>query len=308
MDTEEKKDNPGDFGKVIDALHSRQKLPSLRSYQGDMAEFIKNKDQSVASIVLKEKEKERKEEKLIPPIVKKESKNNFSANLVAALAALILLVGGGMVVLYTIGFLGGKEVEEVVIEQKIIPYNNSVILANATLSNLGTELLKIPNQNGISAVTITDASGQTIGSAREFFNFLKISPPAALMRTLEDEYMIGLFSQEGVSLPFLIIKVSDFGNSFSAMLDWETNLLSDLSFFDAEIVQNSDYVTLSPLEDVYQWKDIIVKNKDTRGYANRKNEAKIAYTFLDKNTILIATNISTIGSISTSFASRSIVR
>ena len=47
MDPEEKKDSPNDFGRVIDALHSKQKLPSLRTYQGDMAEFIKSKDESV---------------------------------------------------------------------------------------------------------------------------------------------------------------------------------------------------------------------------------------------------------------------
>ena len=59
MDSENK-DKSNEFGRVIDALHSKQKLPSLRTYQGDMAEFIKSKNESVISIAVKEKEKNRK--------------------------------------------------------------------------------------------------------------------------------------------------------------------------------------------------------------------------------------------------------
>ena len=57
----EKKEEVNKFGKVIDLLHNKTKLPSLRTYQGDMAEFIKNKDESIVSIVVKEKEKEERE-------------------------------------------------------------------------------------------------------------------------------------------------------------------------------------------------------------------------------------------------------
>ena len=45
------------FGRVIKALHNKAKLPSLRTYQGDMAKFIKEKNESVISIAIKEKVK-----------------------------------------------------------------------------------------------------------------------------------------------------------------------------------------------------------------------------------------------------------
>jgi hypothetical protein len=53
---------------------------------------------------------------------------------------------------------------------------------------------------------------------------------------------------------------------------------------------------------------MIIKNKDTRGFVNEKGKSKIAYTFLDKNTILITNNISVIGDISSIYASRSVAR
>jgi len=51
---------PKEFGQVIDTLHSKQKIPSLRTYQGDMAEFIKEKNESVFSIAAKEKKRKEK--------------------------------------------------------------------------------------------------------------------------------------------------------------------------------------------------------------------------------------------------------
>jgi len=73
MDEEKKGGNPNKFGKIIDTLHNQQKLPSLRTYQGDMAEFIKEKNESVVSITVKAKEKKErieKEEEKLRPVVK----------------------------------------------------------------------------------------------------------------------------------------------------------------------------------------------------------------------------------------------
>ena len=69
-------------------------------------------------------------------------------------------------------------------------------------------------------------------------------------------------------------------------------------------------VSLQPptVKDIFNWKDLIIKNKDTRGLVNQKNQAKIAYTFLDKNTILITDSLGAIGDMSGAFASRSVAR
>jgi hypothetical protein len=325
MEEEEKKekDNSDKFGKVIDILHNKQKLPSLRTYQGDMAEFIKEKNESVVSIAVKEKEKkEEKEEEekkenfsqTAKPVLNKEG---FQISFTILLSSLLLITGGVVASLYIFEFVNKEPSGGAVIEEEIIPYNNSVTLANITNQNLGPELNKLSLSNGINVVKISDISGQPLQKARDFFGFLKISLPFGLERTLKDKYAVGIISQNEKISPFLIITVDDFGGAFSAMLDWEGNMAKDLSFLNAEanivaVASTTASTTVSvkiPMkQDFFSWKDIIVKNKDTRGLVNQKNQSKIAYTFLDKNTILITNNLSAIGDISSAHASRSVAR
>jgi hypothetical protein len=304
MAEEEKKDTPKDFGKVIDALHSKQKLPSLRTYQGDMAEFIKERNESVISIAVKEKEKERKTEENISlapkPAVKKEG---LKINLTMLLLSILLLAGGTVAFLYIYQFIKKGPTTEVVLETKIIPYNNLITLSDVTNKSLGPELAKLPAGNGISVLKISDANGLALQKSRDFLNFLGVSLPPTLERTLKDEYAVGAFSQDNQTSLFLVISVNDFGQAFSGMLDWEGNMAKDLSFFN---VVASTTVPMRP--ESLSWQDIIVKNKDTRGLVNSKNQAKIAYTFLDKNTVLITNNLSAIGDISSLYASRSVAR
>ena len=301
MDPEEKEDS-NEFGKVIDALHNKQKLPSLRTYQGDMAEFIKSKNESVISISVKEKERkeekreeEIKEEKL--GIRPKQGTKNFQFNFNLIVLSLVLIFAGAFGLYYVFGTLKKPvEKQEVVLKEQIIPYNSSVVLNDATSSNLGAEIGKLSFSNGINIIKIS-AGGVPIEKAKDFFSFLGVSLPAALERTLKDDYTIGMISQDKEHSPFMIITVNDYGSAFSAMLDWEGNMEKDLSFLNT-----------ATSTEVFAWKDIIIKNKDTRGLVNQNDESRITYTFLDKNTILIVGDISVIGEISSAYASRSVAR
>jgi hypothetical protein len=213
----------------------------------------------------------------------------------------LLLIGGGVLAyFYVFKIVKEPPVNNVVIKEEIIPYNNLITLANVTNATLGPELTKLSPPGGINLVKISDTNGLSFEKARDFFNFLKISLPPTLERTLKDQYVVGIISQDQENSYFMVITVNDFGQAFSAMLDWEGNMAKDLSFLNAE--------TSTSTEGVFSWKDIIVKNKDTRGLVNEKDQSKIAYTFLDKNTILIINNISAIAEISSVYASRSVAR
>jgi hypothetical protein len=318
MDPENKEDtrldkeagqSPSEFGKVIDALHEQHKLPSLRSYQGDMAEFIKSKDESVISIALKEKKKkEEKEEKRIEEEMEKEkleplskkSSGAFKMNLTMLLVSVLLIAGGVLASFYIFQFVNKAPQVKVVAKEEIIPYNNLLSIKDVTNTNLGSELRKLSPANGINIVEISDSKNQTFQKAKDFFDFLKITLPPALERTLKDKYVIGIMSQNKNDFYFMVITVNDFGQAFSAMLDWENSMDKDLYFINAEISTST--------KDTFSWKDLIIKNKDTRGLVNQRNQEKIAYTFLDKNTIFITNNLSSIGEMSVAFTSRSIAR
>lgn len=342
MDSENKEDPSKGFGKVIDALHNKSKLPSLRTYQGDVAEFIKEKNESVLSVAVKEKKreekkeeeekkerKEEKEEKKPEPVKKPSSVGmNLQINFTMVILSLLLIVGGAVAAFYVYNILGKESVSEVVLEEEIIPYNSSATLTGATKTTLGAELAKLSLSGGINIIKISDSNGSFIKNSKNFFGFMDISLPPTLERTLEDEYAIGAFSQNNTTSYFIVIKVNDFGRSFSAMLEWEETMEKDLSFLNISPGENSQTALAqesSPLTasstastttkvitpakpELFNWKDIIIKNKDTRGLVNGKGKSKIAYTFLDKNTILIINNISAIGDISSAYNSRSVAR
>ena len=333
---------PKDFGKVIDTLHSKAKLPSLRTYQGDMAEFIKEKNESVISIAVKEKErkegkKEEAEKLELPLKSNKSNKQSLQIKFTIIFLSLLLIVAGAVSFYYVFIALKKQQPVAVVLEEEIIPYNNLITLTNVTNATLGSELLKLSPSNGINVVKISDLNGTLFLKAKDFFSFLKVSLPGTLERTLKDEYVIGVFSQNKENSPFIIITVNDFGQAFSAMLDWEENMPKDLSFLNTEgnaltvtdiipttattsaaivtasttksnISSTTASVKIPMKPDIFTWKDIIVKNKDTRGLVNDKDQSKIAYTFLDKNTILITNNLSAIAEIASIYASRAVAR
>jgi hypothetical protein len=339
------------FGKVIDTLHNKSKLSSLRTYQGDMAEFIKEKNESVFSITIKEKERKDEREKKEEEIPEqgtgdkklthladesavgrgtsiKLNPQGLKKNLIIIVSSIVLIALGTLAGFYVFKFLKTEPVATVVIEQGIIPYNSAVTLSGATDENFGQKLTEISPTSGVNVIKISGNNGLPISSAQNFFNFLKISLPGALERNLKDEYMVGIISQKEESYPFIVITVSDFGNAFSAMLDWETNMEKDLAFLNAEktpaavspvattatttattTTANIPAPVATPIKQgPFAWKDLIIKNKDARGLTNQKGQAEIVYTFLDKNTILITNDTAAIAEISAVYASRAVVR
>jgi hypothetical protein len=312
-----------DFGKVIDVLHNKSKLSSLRTYQGDMAEFIKEKNESVFSIASKEKnrkeqqeqQEQKQEDNKLDNLIKESNANTketisakikipkksnyvvFQKNLITIIASIILLALGVLAGFYALKFVKTEPIANVVIEPQIIPYNRTLSLTGVTKENFGQKLSEIATSSGVSVIKVSGQNGLLLATSTVFFNFLNVSLPGALDRTIKDKYMVGVISQNGKTYPFLVITVNDFGNAFSAMLDWEANMQNDLAFLN-----------VATSTENYIWKDLIVKNKDVRGLVNQNDQTKIVYTFLDKSTILITDNVSAISEISSIYASRAVVR
>ncbi|MFA6269722.1 MAG: hypothetical protein WC657_00745 [Candidatus Paceibacterota bacterium] len=337
MDPEEnKEDNSKEFGKVIDALHNKSKLSSLRTYQGDMAEFIKSKNESVISVAVKEKERQQEKEKEVKKFElaikpKESNKSGFQVNFTMLFLSVLLIAGGGFAGFYIFQYVTKEPSVVTVLKEEIIPYNNYATLNNITSDNFQSELSKLAFTNGISILKISDANSLPILKTKDLFDLLKISVPASLSRILKDQYVIGSLSKDQQNYYFLVITVDDFGGAFSGMLEWENSMPKDLVFLGNEnrvlgvaistsatttqTIKNNISNTASttvvqiPFKpEVFSWKDLIIKNKDTRAFVNEKGKSQIAYTFLDKNTVLITGDISIIGDIASTYASRSFTR
>lgn len=308
---ENKKQNVNDFGHVIDVLHNKSKLSSLRTYQGDVAEFMKEKNESVISVAVKEKNREeerieekrieeKKQQQLIIDPKPKPKQNNFQINLTMLFLSIFLIAGGAISVFYIYQYKNREPIKPIQLAPEIISYSKVVTLANTTTQNLGEELSKLSANNGVTLVKLTDTNGNLIKESQKFFEFLKIPDTTVIKRTLKGDFTLGTISEGNKSASFLIITTEDFGRAFASMLDWERNILTDLAFL------NTKKEVLGP--EVFVWKDVIIRNKDTRALIDTKGNAKIVYTFLDKNTILITNNIFVITEISTLYNSKPVVR
>lgn len=294
MDQEKKED-------LINALHNKGKLPSLRTYQGDMANFIRSKNESVISIAVKEKEREeekRKEQKkLVSTPILKSNNDGFQINVTIIILSLLLLFGGAVTFFYVFEFTSRKPVTKFSEDAQIIPYNYKNTILNSSSLTFKDQFLKMPFQNGVSIAIVSDISGTSFPKAHDFFNFIKVLPPSTLLRTMKAPYILGTLGQNGSRTNFIILSAGDFGQAFAGMLEWETNLPKDLSFLGVDLATNS-----------YFWRDMIVKNKDVRVLTNEAEDVKIAYTFLDRDTILITNNLDTIGDISNLYTTRAVSR
>ena len=302
MENEEnKKENSDKLEHIIDILHKDTKLPTLRTYQGDMAEYIKDKNESVISVAVKEKQREEKRttEKNRADAFSKPHQSNFQINFTAIFLSLALLGGGGLAILYVWSFITKPSTTQTIIDTSIIPYNNMVTLANITKESLSGELTKIATNDGVSVAKISNDQGQLLGRMTDFFDLLEIPKTISIRNTLKNEFDVGTFKQKDSVSLFMIISIEDFGRGFASMLEWEPSMLNDLSFLNTDSILS---------EESFNWKDSIIKNKDVRALINNKGNSQLAYTFLDKNIILITNNISIIADLSAIYASRAVVR
>ena len=118
-------------------------------------------------------------------------------------------------------------------------------------------------------------------SANRLFIFTEIALPEILFRSLEKEFMMGVFGEwNWGATPFLILKVSSYETGLAGMLEWESSLLlSYNTVFGINIANNATLNT--------KFSDIVVGGKDAR-LIEKPFGQTVAYSFAKPNTIVIA--------------------
>jgi hypothetical protein len=319
--------------KLVESLHRDGPIPNLRTYQGDVAEFIKNKDQSLATIALKEHEKRRqeKEEARLESMIETpsvaegdaqyeiqkeesekkpafESNRRFSdlpTNFLIYVISICLLVGVVAVGAYLFVFKESQGPVKVSDEKTIISARKTVTFDSAAATKQGLQeafdsLRSSPEvkNSGITAVVISDASKKAIIPIEDLVKGFELNIPSALARSLGAPYMLGLYSDSFQNF-FLIIKVKDYGIAYRDMLEWEKNLVKDFE----PILKDDDADQVA-----YPFKDLIVKNKDTRAAISTAGRLRLIYTFLDKETILLTESETALKSILDAFVAGNTTR
>lgn len=313
--------------------HPEVVIKNLRTYQGDVAEAIKNQNASVLTITLAEKKKKDKREAEEPKQKDPEKGKKIWSVLISVL--LIVLGVGTVVVFY---YLQKQAPIPVVTtpgtapEETIIGYNTKKGISIDTTTRekfisvingerLGEEIQ--PNEVAYIFLNKNVQAGIRALNTKELFAILDTKIPGATLRSFGDQFMFGFFRDERVE-PFLLIRIASYENAFDGMLKWEDTLKDDIGTLFLPIhvsgeisAQNSESTSTQavnrvPLLDTTQinktFEDETIRNKDARVLKNSNGDVLMLYSFLDKETLLITSNENTLKEMINKLISQKLIR
>lgn len=270
-------------------------IKPIRTYQSDVAEAVRAKDESVASISLAEKKRAEDRGYIAP-----KKTGDGGRGIVIALLSLVLIIGGGLAIYVT--FIKTEQEEKVV----VAPKPKSLISASKETN------LNVQNMQSFDLFTEIRRSGELLGvssgslgniklvkddekniNPQDLFDITSWSTPPTLVRSIKD-FMIGAYGKElGIEI-FIALKTESFEQAFPGMLAWEKSLARDMS------------VLLDTQGGVFR--DGFIKNRDVRIVQNDEGGVSLLYSFLDSNTIVITKSSEAFIAILAQFTTNQLIR
>ncbi len=276
-------------------------MKTVRTYQGDVAGVLKNQKTSLTKMVMAEKG--RKERKGVVKTQKKEDVKTKKLTIaIGVILTTTLIATGTYFVLNNINSTP-KTITELKIPTIIFSnYQREVFLKNLkkkTIVNtikteepnisipLGSIMqLYLTKEDSDKEYVVEKIDGyKLLITTSVFLNSLQTKASDSLTRALETNFIFGYHSSLGNN-PFLLFKVKSYENVYAGMLDWEKYIYNDL----INIFKKENSILE---EGVGDFKDIVVANKDVRALLNKEGKIDFAYSFPDKNTLIIVNNKTT---------------
>jgi len=276
-----------------------KKKSSIRTYQGDLSKIVKSGNLSTTKMVIEEENKRRRLFKKINT----ETKKNASLIIVS-----FILIVAGITSFFLLNILKPTpviKVQEVNLEPIIYTeYEKDLFFELPSKAKISKTIQNEVSQMNIplgsmiqlyftkrSSTANEEEMGKSLIEINQLTTLLDMRLPSTLLRFLEPNFSFGYHSATENS-PFLIIRTRSFEDSFPEMLKWEETILEDLQsiFIEDNPVLSKDRLR----ENIYKFKDIVVKNKDVRAILDGGGKILFAYSFPDKETIVITTNKTTL--------------
>jgi hypothetical protein len=166
--------------------------------------------------------------------------------------------------------------------------NNARLSSDLSLGLIERLVITTPSNN---------AKGETVPvemPAPELFQYFAAHVPPALVRTIKAPYLLGIHSFDE-NQAFLIAQVDSYETAYAGMLEWESTMYTDLQplFIRTPPVHLTGTATSTPAEPgviMTGFVDKIVENRDVRAKVTEQGDLLLFWTFLNRSTVLIATN------------------
>ncbi len=154
----------------------------------------------------------------------------------------------------------------------------------------------------------------------DFFEKNRYSGDESLIRALTTDYSFGVYNNKNnVFETFVLFKVDSFDTAFSSMLNWEPYLPLDFNdmFFDGTQTASStesmatSTATSSPVvlkKYTPGFKDVVIKNTDTRVYTDEDGIIQFVYGFINKDYLIISGGIESFVEIKERLLNKNILR
>lgn len=287
----------------------RGNTPNVRTYQGDVANTVKNDDVSVIKIALAEKKRQERQGNLYA---------NFDGKPVDRSDTIKKIVIGGVSVgiILVIGFIGynffAKKLAVLSSNDPTKPFTSAPATSTPAKTATSTQgiqvdvrstidvtgknpntiagLIKAERDKNIDLGAIRDVQfTQNVGGVSkklesvDFLVALQARVGEDLVRALYPQFVFGIYSFRPRD-SFMILYVDNYPTAYTGMLAWETYMEDDLK----EVVIRPTLGTSSKSENVFV--DRVVNNRDTRVLFDEDGNYKLLYTFFDQKTIIIVPN------------------
>lgn len=320
---------------VPHAESSRERRESIRTYYGDVAEAVQSRQTSMVDIALAE---QRRREGVPADAETAPQEHRGLSVLLLSLGIVFLLAGAG-VIGYLYLFTPVREsLRAPAITDTLVPADNEMAFDTTGLTRseliAALEELRRAASAGDGDITVirpvrdavladNNSVKEAVGS-REFLNLFATHIDAPFLRSVEPEYMIGVYHRDlNNGTFFLVLATSFFENAFAGLLRWEPFMSDDLPFLvshlpspepqPTELVATTststapatttteEIIETTPMpEEVgasggpYVFKDIVVANHTTRALQNRAGDIRMLYAFPRRDLLIITTDPETL--------------
>lgn len=272
-------------------------ISPIRTFDADTAHAVKEKNASVIDIALAEQKKRR--------LVAEDDRTSipFIRGFILVVISLALISAGALALFYYYKNSQVKPNPVVVVEQSAIPYDSKKNLApsldrQSIIKAVRKESETDMPDNNVEEIDIKEPAllGGNILTTEKLAQYLSMdNMPKALLRSLDQKFTLGIYSIGGKNSVFLVFKNNSYDISFAGMLSWEKDMAREIGPLFAgtsETTYSTSTATfgaeLPPEITGAQFIDVVIKNRDARAVKDAAGNIVFLYSFIDKNTIVLA--------------------